>query len=71
MLSIGWWCSVPISEANLALGSVPMVYHCYIIPATLDLSFRLTPCPLPPHPPSPAHNLLFAPVSVHVPILLQ
>ena len=26
ILTIDWWCSVPISEANGALGSIPIIY---------------------------------------------
>ena len=53
-LDIGCWCSMPRTKAKGALGSVPMVYNCWIISAAFPLSLRTNPhinLP-PPHPPS-------------------
>ena len=50
MINIGWWCYMPILEAKGALGSVPIIYHCYIISATLAPYLRTNSYTNPPNP---------------------
>ena len=42
MLNIVWWCSMPREEAKRALGSVHIVYCCYIISTAWSPSLHVT-----------------------------
>ena len=55
VLNIEWWCCRPISEAKVALGSVPMVYTVLHHPFRFRSSY---PTWFLPFPPSPVARLL-------------